>query len=108
MSGDRVLVVAAEDVPAGAEVTDSYGVSALAAPRGDRRGELLRTFHFACRCRACDADFPTADSWPSDLPGGAAGDPEGAAAGIRAAMGGGGARAELESVYRNRNQSVRI
>ncbi len=49
--GGHVVVVAAEDIPEGAEVTDSYGQSCLTSSREDRRRSLLKNYNFKCNCR---------------------------------------------------------
>ena len=49
--GSRVVVVAAEDIRAGDEVTDSYGQNCLVAAREERRRRLRDNYNFTCHCR---------------------------------------------------------
>ena len=52
--GCRVVVIAAEDIPKGTEISDSYGlVHYLTNEREERQTMLMKRFNFQCNCVAC-------------------------------------------------------
>lgn len=55
--GDRLSLVATEDIKAGTEIRISYGPTAASMPlKADRQRELREKHHFNCACDACSED----------------------------------------------------
>lgn len=60
--GDRLVVRAAHDIPAAAEVTLSYLGPQLFAPAAERQAELKQQWGFDCSCSRCKAEARYAGS----------------------------------------------
>ena len=56
--GNQVALIASEDIPAGGEVSDSYGPSSLVHDRDTRRNNLSANYSFLCNCVACTDEHP--------------------------------------------------
>lgn len=54
-------------IPAGSEITDSYGEHYATSPAASRQASLLRQYFFTCKCDPCTSIWPTYLGLPSKL-----------------------------------------
>ena len=66
--GHKVLVVAAQDIAKGEEITDNYCIHYSELPVEERKEWLKETFQFECSCQACLHDWPVFDQMKTDMP----------------------------------------
>ena len=58
---NQVLLLAAREIEAGEEVTDSYGLTFLETTKQHRQRRFRTQYKFSCTCVACAENFPTFD-----------------------------------------------
>ncbi|MEW5308312.1 MAG: hypothetical protein WDW38_000282 [Sanguina aurantia] len=67
--GDRLVVVATQQIPQGGEITLSYLGSRLTLPLSVRRAELRQVYGFKCKCSRCtlEAKYSAIDNFGTFL-----------------------------------------
>ncbi|CAL4121637.1 unnamed protein product, partial [Meganyctiphanes norvegica] len=62
--GDILVLYAKRFIPAGTEVSTSYGYSYHVDKKEERQESLLKDYKFICACKACTEDWPLLDVLP--------------------------------------------
>ncbi|CAL4121638.1 unnamed protein product [Meganyctiphanes norvegica] len=62
--GDILVLYAKRFIPAGTEVSTSYGYSYHVDEKEERQESLLKDYKFICACKACTEDWPLLDVLP--------------------------------------------
>ena len=65
--GHEVLVVAAQNIAKGEEITDNYCIHYSELPAPERKEWLRETFQFDCPCNACEENWPVFDQMEEDV-----------------------------------------